>query len=74
VSQEKSGKKNFASQKSILQKYINQQSKMKPKTKFNGAPCAYFDGIYHYFNQNEVAFNAKFKGMEWNGPCVNIYN
>ena len=28
--------------------------------KYNGAPCAFFDGIHDYFNLNEKAFKAKF--------------
>jgi hypothetical protein len=40
--------------------------------KFNGAPCAFFDGIHDYFNLNEEAFKAKNPGMHWNGPCASI--
>ena len=40
--------------------------------KFNGAPCAFFDGIHDYFNLNEEAYKAKFPGMHWNGPCASI--
>ncbi len=50
----------------MLAKARNQQV---PK-RFNGAPCAYFDGVFDYFNLNEVAYHAKWSGMKWNGPCV----
>lgn len=50
----------------MLAKARNQEV---PK-KFNGAPCAYFDGVFDYFNINEVAYHAKFDGMKWNGPCA----
>lgn len=40
-------------------------------SKYNGnAPCAYFDGVFSYFNANAEAYHAKFKGMTWNGPCA----
>ena len=41
--------------------------------KFNGAPCAYFDGLYQYFNINYQAYHAKGREsekMKWNGPCA----
>ena len=39
--------------------------------RYNGdAPCAFFDGVFAYFNLNSEAYNAKFKGMTWNGPCA----
>lgn len=38
--------------------------------KYNGAPCAYFDGVFNYFNSNEVAYHSKFKDQKWNGPCA----
>lgn len=40
--------------------------------KYNGAPCAYFDGVFDYFNKNQEAYHAKFTGQKWNGPCVII--
>ena len=40
-------------------------------SKFNGAPCAFFDGIHDYFNLNEIAWKSK-AGQEWNGPCASI--
>lgn len=40
--------------------------------KFNGAPCAYFDGVFDYFNLNAEAYHAKTPGQKWNGPCVII--
>ena len=42
---------------------------IKKNSKFNGAPCAYFDGIYEYFNAHGEEFHAE-AGMKWNGPCV----
>jgi hypothetical protein len=40
------------------------------KKNFNGAPCAYFDGVLNYFGSNEEAYHAKFPNMKWNGPCA----
>lgn len=37
---------------------------------FNGAPCAYFDGLYQYFNIHAETFHSKAK--KWDGPCVKI--
>jgi hypothetical protein len=48
------------------------KAKRGDKNKYNGAPCAYFDGIFDYFNINEKAFHAKDVNMKWNGPCANI--
>ena len=42
----------------------------KDASKYNGAPCCYFDGMYNYFNLNKEEYHAKFKEMVWNGPCV----
>lgn len=53
----------------MLAKARGQQA---PK-RYNGAPCAYFDGIFDYFNINEVAYHAKVVGGKWNGPCVLFY-
>ena len=36
---------------------------------FNGAPCAYFDGMYQYFNAHVEDFHGE-TGMKWNGPCA----
>ena len=41
------------------------------KNSFNGAPCAYFDGMYEYFNAHAQEFHAE-AGMKWNGPCVHL--
>jgi len=38
--------------------------------KYNDPLCAYFDGVHSYFNLNEEAFHAAFKGQLWNGPCA----
>lgn len=38
--------------------------------KYNDPTCAYFDGLHSYFNLNEEAFHAKWKGQQWNGPCA----
>ena len=46
------------------------KAKGEEQKKFNGAPCAYFDGVFDYFNINEQAYHAKFEGMKWNGPCA----
>lgn len=32
-----------------------------------GAPCAYFDGMFHYFNLNKATLNAG--SHNWTGPC-----
>ena len=63
-------KRRHRSQESILSEIKRQLSGSPPNSKFNGAPCAYFDGIFDYFNLNEEAYHAKFKGQKWNGPCV----
>jgi hypothetical protein len=65
-------RREYLSQESILTKLKKQFSPgpTPPTNKFNGAPCAFFDGIHDYFNLNEVEFKAKFPGMEWNGPCA----
>jgi len=42
------------------------------KAEFNGAPCAYFDGMLNYFNLHEKEFKAKWDNQHWNGPCVFI--
>lgn len=50
----------------LLDKKIDEQEK-----KYNGnAPCAFFDGMYSYFNTNADAYHSKWKGMTWNGPCA----
>jgi hypothetical protein len=45
------------------------------KLKFDGVPCAYFDGMYQYFNIHYEEYHAKeragFKN-KWDGPCVII--
>lgn len=61
-------KKQFLSQQSILRglaKSINEIQQAKesnenepPKSKFNGAPCAYFDGMYQYFNAHYLDYKA----------------
>ena len=53
----------------MLLKALSKKTNRK-SPKFNGAPCAYFDGVYEYFNLNSQKFHAKFDGMNWNGPCV----
>ena len=37
---------------------------------YNGAPCAYFDGVHEYFHLNDREWKAKTPGMRWNGPCA----
>lgn len=44
--------------------------KIKNPIGYNDPTCAFFDGVHSYFNENDVAFHAKFKGQIWNGPCV----
>ena len=39
------------------------------KKGFNGAPCAYFDGMYQYFNAHVSEYHAE-EGRKWNGPCA----
>lgn len=51
---------------SELEKNVKMSNK---KSKFNGAPCAYFDGMYEYFNAHGEEFHAE-SGMKWNGPCA----
>ena len=53
-------------------KSIAKQTNTTVRPRFNGAPCAYFDGVYDYFNINEVAYHAKFSQQKWNGPCVHF--
>jgi len=50
----------------------NQMSSNPHKAEFNGAPCAYFDGMLNYFNLHEKEFKAKWDNQHWNGPCVFI--
>ncbi len=60
----------YHTQESILRDLVMKERKGLEKAKFNGAPCAYFDGVYDYFNKNEENYHAAFTGMVWNGPCV----
>ena len=53
----------------MLLKILSKARNTKVPKRFNGAPCAYFDGILNYFNLNKDAFHSK--KSEWNGPCVN---
>lgn len=62
--------KKFESQQTMLMKTLSKTRKTKIPERFNGAPCAYFDGVFNYFNINEVAYHAKVTGQKWNGPCV----
>lgn len=48
----------------------NRMSNSTHKAEFNGAPCAYFDGMLNYFNLHEKQYRAKFDGQHWNGPCA----
>lgn len=52
----------------MLFKVLSKATGQKVPKKFNGAPCAYFDGVFNYFNLNEEAYHAK--KHKWNGPCV----
>lgn len=69
---ERQERREFVTQESILTKLKQQFSPgpTPPMGKFNGAPCAFFDGIHDYFNLNDEAFKAKFPGQQWNGPCA----
>ena len=59
---------------SISKKISNSKNNAHEESgKFNGAPCAYFDGLYQYFNIHATTFHAA-EGKKWNGPCVNILN
>lgn len=75
--------KTFKSQTSVLKEKLRAQfpdlysknyvrgNPLLESSKYNGnAPCAYFDGISDYFNINAEAYKAKWKGMNWNGPCA----
>ena len=45
--------------------------RVSANSKYNAnAPCAFFDGVFAYFNLSSDAYHAKFKGMTWNGPCA----
>ncbi len=37
----------------MLMKLLAKARNQKVPNKFNGAPCAYFDGVFDYFNLNE---------------------
>lgn len=63
----------YESQESMLMRLLAKARKQQPPKKFNGAPCAYFDGVFKYFNLNEVAYHAKWSGQKWNGPCVRFF-
>jgi hypothetical protein len=66
-------KRVFLTQEDILNKLKHQ---FAPKRKYNfrdgdsSAPCAFFDGVFNYFNLNGKAYHAKFDDMQWNGPCA----
>lgn len=45
------------------------KAKKEQKPRFNGAPCAYFDGVFNYFNLNSAEFHARSTDMKWLGPC-----
>ena len=50
---------------------VDTSFRMKKKKSFNDTPCAYFDGMYEYFNAHAQEFHAE-AGMKWNGPCVHL--
>jgi hypothetical protein len=55
-----------------LNKYIR---KLSPKRSYlkdddQGAPCAYFDGVFDYFNLHDKEYHSKWAGQVWNGPCA----
>ena len=61
--------KTHQSQQSMLFKLLA-KARNEEKSRFNGAPCSYFDGVFNYFNLNVDAFHPKDTGMKWNGPCL----
>ena len=63
-------RRQYLSQEGILTKLKKQFSPGPTPPSYNGAPCAFFDGIHDYFNLNEIPFKAKFPGQRWNGPCA----
>jgi serine carboxypeptidase-like clade 2 len=63
-------RRQYLSQEAILMKLKKRFSPGPAPPRYNGAPCAFFDGIHDYFNLNEVEFKAKFPGQRWNGPCA----
>lgn len=67
-------RRKFQSQEGILNQIKRQVSQGRPQIpKFNGgAPCAFFDGVYNYFNLHAVEYHAKFSGQVWDGPCVHF--
>lgn len=63
-------RKTFTSQQSCLRKSISRMRGENTTSKYNGAPCCYFDGMFNYFNLHATEYHAKWPGMTWNGPCV----
>ena len=63
-------------QQSILnnlkKRYSNGTFKDTAAGSYQDAPCAYFDGMFNYFNLHEIEYKAKFAQQKWNGPCVDI--
>lgn len=71
-SEVKKTSKRFETQETMLMKTLSKTRNTKVPDRFNGAPCAYFDGIFNYFNLNDVAYHSKTTGQKWNGPCVHF--
>lgn len=62
-------------QESALLKLIKKHSPKRKydfsdKLKSQGAPCAYDDGIYHYFNAHQDEYHSRRPDKVWNGPCA----
>ena len=53
----------------MLLKILSKTKNQKVPKRFNGAPCAYFDGVFNYFTINKDIYHSK--KNSWNGPCVN---
>lgn len=62
-------RKKFEGQASILKNIISNKGKYQQDDRYNGAPCAYFDGLYDYFNAHVKEYHGV-DGMKWNGPCA----
>jgi hypothetical protein len=72
VAGEESDRQRFVSQGSILKNLAaNKGIYNAEEAGKNGAPCAFFDGLYDYFNAHVTEYHGT-SGMKWNGPCVYI--
>lgn len=53
-------KPSMYTQETLLFKRLAEQTGDDTYRKFNGAPCAFFDGMFSYFNLNSHDYHAKF--------------